>query len=131
MIRVRRYEIIKLGLDGGEGDGMAREYDRRVGRVPGAFGMLEAMGRWMAWRRGRGEEGRGGGRGITVFRIPVYERQPRRARARDSRLELLPLPPSLRKRLGRSGSKRTRRSARGAAAARGPKRMSPRDERRP
>lgn len=37
LIRVRRYEIIKLGLDGGEGDGMAREYDRRVGRVPGTL----------------------------------------------------------------------------------------------
>lgn len=28
LIRVRRYEIIKLGLDGGEGDGVAREYER-------------------------------------------------------------------------------------------------------
>lgn len=77
LIRVRRYEIIKLGLDGGEGDGMAREYDRRVGRRGcREHWMLEAMGRWMAWRRGQGEEDRG----ITVFRIPVYERQPRRPR---------------------------------------------------
>lgn len=39
LIRVRRYEIIKLGLDGGEGDGMAREHGGRVerARVPGAL----------------------------------------------------------------------------------------------
>lgn len=49
LIRVRRYEIIKLGLDGGEGDGMAREYDRRVGRRGcRERWMLETMGRWMA-----------------------------------------------------------------------------------
>lgn len=48
LIRVRRYEIIKLGLDGGEGDGMAREC-RRVGkRGCRERWMLEAMGRWMA-----------------------------------------------------------------------------------
>lgn len=61
LIRVRRYEIIKLGLDGGEGDGMAREYDERVGRRGcRERWMLEAMGRWMAWRRGQGAEGIGG-----------------------------------------------------------------------
>lgn len=30
LIRVRRYEIIKLGLDGGEGDGVARGRKREV-----------------------------------------------------------------------------------------------------
>lgn len=55
LIRVRRYEIIKLGLDGGEGDGMAREYDRRVGRVPGA---LDVGKRWDAGWRGDAAVGR-------------------------------------------------------------------------
>lgn len=56
LIRVRRYEIIKLGLDGGEGDGMAREYDRRVERRGcRERWMLEAMERWMETRpRGGG-----------------------------------------------------------------------------
>lgn len=38
MIRVRRYEIIKLGLDGGEGDGVARGRKREVTE--------EKRGRW-------------------------------------------------------------------------------------
>lgn len=44
LIRVRRYEIIKLGLDGGEGDGMAREYYRRVGALDvGGDGTLDGV----------------------------------------------------------------------------------------
>lgn len=62
MIRVRRYEIIKLGLDGGEGDGVARGRKREVTEEKRARGvggsprwMSEAMGRCKARRRGRGQ----------------------------------------------------------------------------
>lgn len=82
MIRVRRYEIIKLGLDGGEGDGGARRGDEE--RTGGKAERRRWMSgrRWDAgWRGGR-IRGREGGkersRRITVFRILVYERQPRR-----------------------------------------------------
>ncbi|KYN37835.1 hypothetical protein ALC56_08034 [Trachymyrmex septentrionalis] len=77
LIRVRRYEIIKLGLNGGEGDGMTRGKKGERAMVPGALdvggdGTLDG-----AETRGQGVEEI---RGITVFRIPVYERQPRRPR---------------------------------------------------
>lgn len=79
MIRVRRYEIIKLGLDGGEGDGSARRgvEERKGGkaeRVKRRRWMSEAMGRRMV----RGTFSEEGSKRITVFRILVYERQPRR-----------------------------------------------------
>lgn len=66
LIRVGRYEIIKLGLDGGEGDGVAGEgWQKRgvaSGRRKGGTGgnprwMSEAMGRWKVQRRGRGTGG--------------------------------------------------------------------------
>ena len=82
MIRVRRYEIIKLGLNSGEGDGMTR------GSIPVEKGekamVLGALDVGDDGTLLDGAETRGQGveeiRGITVFRIPVYERQPRRPR---------------------------------------------------
>lgn len=41
MIRVRRYEIIKLGLDGGEGDGVARGREGGDGIEEGVRGRWE------------------------------------------------------------------------------------------
>lgn len=115
LIRVRRYEIIKLGLDGGEGDGVARAEGEGTEEKEGGSPrwMSEAMGRCCEARR-RGPRG-GEARGITVFRIPVYERQPRRPFETRATATLV-----ARCRRGRSRSKRTRRSerARGDAGER-------------
>lgn len=56
LIRVRRYEIIKLGLNSGEGDGMTRGSIYRQRRVRRRWywerWMSETMGRcWMTRRR--------------------------------------------------------------------------------
>lgn len=63
MIRVRRYEIIKLGLDGGEGDGGEglraegrRDGERETEREREGAPALEAMGRSKVRRR-RGPRG--------------------------------------------------------------------------
>jgi len=105
LIRVRRYEIIKLGLDGGEGDGGARrggDGERKRGKAErGKRRRWMSEARWDAGcqREGRGEGtcpvGAGESRRITVFRIYWYMKGSHVAR---SRLELLPLPSSLRKR---------------------------------
>jgi len=82
LIRVRRYEIIKLGLNSGEGDGMTRgSIPAEKGEKAMVLGALDVGddGTLLddAETRGQGVEEI---RGITVFRIPVYERQPRRPR---------------------------------------------------
>lgn len=43
LIRVRRYEIIKLGLDAGEGDGGARRGGRRKEERKGGTGETTAL----------------------------------------------------------------------------------------
>lgn len=60
LIRVRRYEIIKLGLDGGEGDGTVREKGRRKGGKTGGTAVLDVGGDGTlegAQRRGEGTQG--------------------------------------------------------------------------
>lgn len=82
LIRVRRYEIIKLGLDGGEGNGGAGTKKRREERRNGGNGGVRCrrrMGRRMA--RGTRSKEQGQEEEEEDNRIPytgIYERQPRR-----------------------------------------------------